>query len=59
MIGAAVHGGHRRRVGRETRYEVTPQPLEDAVAWMVEVGAAWDDRLAKLRKSLARGRDAR
>ena len=43
------------RSGRETRYEVTPEPLGDAVAWMVEVGAAWDDRLAKLRRSLARG----
>jgi DNA-binding transcriptional ArsR family regulator len=47
------------RAGRETRYEVTPQPLEDAVAWMVEVGAAWDDRLAKLRRSLAKERDVR
>jgi DNA-binding transcriptional ArsR family regulator len=47
------------RAGRETRYEVTPQPLEDAVAWMVEVGAAWDDRLAKLRRSLSRERGAR
>ena len=47
------------RAGRETRYEVTPQPLEDAVAWMVEVGAAWDDRLANLRRSLATAKDAR
>ena len=47
------------RAGRETRYEVTPQPLEDAVVWMVEVGAAWDERLAKLRRSLIRGRGAR
>ena len=48
------------RAGRETRYEVTPEPLEDAVAWMVEVGAAWDDRLATLgASSLARGRGAR
>jgi DNA-binding transcriptional ArsR family regulator len=40
------------RAGRETRYEVTPEPLEDAVAWMVEVGAVWDDRLARLGRSL-------
>ena len=40
------------RAGRETRYEVTPGPLEDAVAWMVDVGAQWDDRLAALRRSL-------
>jgi DNA-binding transcriptional ArsR family regulator len=47
------------RAGRETRYEVTPEPLGDAVAWMVEVGAAWDERLAKLGRALARGRAAR
>ena len=40
------------RAGRETRYTVTPEPLEDAVAWMVEVGARWDDRLARLGRSL-------
>lgn len=40
------------RAGRETRYEVTPEPLEDAVAWMVELGARWDDRLAALSRSL-------
>jgi DNA-binding transcriptional ArsR family regulator len=46
------------RSGRETRYAVTPEPLGDAVDWMVEVGAAWDDRLARLGRSL-RGRGAR
>jgi DNA-binding transcriptional ArsR family regulator len=47
------------RLGRETRYEVTPEPLEDAVAWMVAVGSAWDERLAKLGRALARGKAAR
>jgi DNA-binding transcriptional ArsR family regulator len=42
------------RSGRETRYAVTPAPLEAAVEWMVSVGAAWDERLLALRKSLAR-----
>jgi DNA-binding transcriptional ArsR family regulator len=46
------------RSGRETRYAVTPEPLSDAVDWMVEVGAAWDDRLARLGSAL-RGRGAR
>ena len=41
------------RAGRETRYEVTPGPLGDAVEWMVSVGTAWDERLAALRRSLA------
>jgi DNA-binding transcriptional ArsR family regulator len=44
------------RIGRETRYEVTPGPLGEAVAWMVEVGARWDDRLAALGRSLQRKR---
>jgi DNA-binding transcriptional ArsR family regulator len=44
------------RSGRETRYEVTPGPLEDAVAWMVQVGARWDDRLAALARSLGQRR---
>lgn len=46
------------RSGRETRYAVTPEPLGDAVGWMVEVGAEWDDRLARLGSAL-RGRGAR
>lgn len=42
------------RQGRDVRYRVTPAPLEDAVDWMVSVGAAWDERLEALRRSLAR-----
>ena len=37
-----------RREGRELRYTLTPAPLTDAMAWMTDVGAQWDDRLAKL-----------
>jgi DNA-binding transcriptional ArsR family regulator len=37
-----------RREGRETRYTLTPAPLVDAMGWMAEVGAAWDQRLARL-----------
>jgi len=44
------------RAGRETRYAVTPEPLDEAVAWMVEVGARWDDRLGRLERSLERRR---
>jgi DNA-binding transcriptional ArsR family regulator len=44
------------RSGRETRYAVTPEPLGEAVEWMVSVGAAWDERLAALGRSLARAR---
>ena len=37
-----------RREGRETRYTVRPEPLEQAVEWIVETGAEWDERLARL-----------
>jgi DNA-binding transcriptional ArsR family regulator len=44
------------REGRETRYRPTPEPLGDAIAWMVEVGGAWDDRLGALERSARRRR---
>jgi DNA-binding transcriptional ArsR family regulator len=37
-----------RRHGRETRYVLTPAPLADAMDWMAQVGASWDQRLARL-----------
>jgi DNA-binding transcriptional ArsR family regulator len=40
----------RAREGRETRYRLTPAPLDDAMQWMASVGAQWDDRLARLRR---------
>ena len=41
------------RQGRERRYRATVAPLSDAVAWIVDVGAAWDDRLSTLQTRLA------
>jgi DNA-binding transcriptional ArsR family regulator len=41
-----------RRQGRETRYRLTPEPLAEAMAWMADVGAQWDDRLAALGRHL-------
>lgn len=38
--------------GRERRYDLTPAPMRDAVAWITRTGAAWDDRLARLQQSL-------
>jgi DNA-binding transcriptional ArsR family regulator len=38
----------RERAGRDVRYRVTPAPLSDAMSWMAQVGAEWDDRLARL-----------
>ena len=40
------------RHGRELRYELTPAPLTDAMAWMLEVGAGWDRRLIALERHL-------
>jgi DNA-binding transcriptional ArsR family regulator len=42
----------RERAGREVRYRVTPEPLEDAVSWIAAVGGQWDDRLAALARQL-------
>jgi DNA-binding transcriptional ArsR family regulator len=50
------------RSGREIRFQATPAPLGDAIAWMTDVGAQWDERLAALGTAVAgadRGRGAR
>ena len=44
------------RVGRETRYALRPESLDDAARWIQTVGADWDDRLEALRRSLERRR---
>jgi DNA-binding transcriptional ArsR family regulator len=41
------------RVGRERLYQISPQPLTDAVSWMADLGARWDQRLAALRDHMA------
>ena len=46
----------RRRAGRETLYELTPEPLGEAMDWMAGVGAVWDKRLAALRTHLRKRR---
>ena len=43
-----------RRAGREVRYTVRTEPLEEAARWMASRAAAWDARLAKLKR-LAEG----
>jgi DNA-binding transcriptional ArsR family regulator len=50
LAGAGLVAG--RRQGRETRYELTPAPLGEAMAWMAQVGAHWDERLSALRQHL-------
>jgi DNA-binding transcriptional ArsR family regulator len=41
--------------GRARRFSVTPGPLADAMGWMVDVGAGWDERLEALRRHVERG----
>lgn len=43
------------RAGRETRYRLTPDPLDDAVRWIAEVGGQWDRRLDRLRRHVGGG----
>jgi DNA-binding transcriptional ArsR family regulator len=38
--------------GRETRYRLTPEPMAGAMAWMLETGGRWDQRLERLRRAL-------
>jgi DNA-binding transcriptional ArsR family regulator len=38
------------RVGRETRYSLTPAGLSTVVAWVERIGRQWDERLAALRE---------
>lgn len=42
----------RERAGRDVRYRVTPAPMSEAVSWMAEVGGQWDERLARLARTL-------
>ncbi|MDQ6836654.1 MAG: metalloregulator ArsR/SmtB family transcription factor [Actinomycetota bacterium] len=43
----------RERAGREVRYRFDPEPLSEAVLWMAQMGAEWDERLAGLRERFA------
>ena len=42
------------REGREVRYRATPEPLGEAVAWMLGTGVRWDRRLDRLRDQIER-----
>ena len=43
-----------RRRGREALFELEPEPLSEAVAWIGSVGAEWDRGLDGLRRLLVR-----
>jgi DNA-binding transcriptional ArsR family regulator len=38
-----------QRLGRETRYRLTPEAMGEALDWIERVGAQWERRLAALR----------
>lgn len=42
------------REGREVRYRITPEPLDDATDWLGAIGARWDRRLDRLRTHVER-----
>jgi DNA-binding transcriptional ArsR family regulator len=42
--------------GRDVRYGLRPDGLDDASAWMDAVGAAWDRRLTALARRARSGR---
>ena len=37
------------QVGREKRYSLTPEPLEELEQWIEAIGAKWDERLLRLK----------
>ncbi len=40
--------------GREVRYRLRPDALAPASDWMTTTAAAWDDRLARLKRAVER-----
>ena len=38
-----------QQVGREKRYTLTPEPLEDVGAWIRQLEQLWDERLLRLK----------
>jgi DNA-binding transcriptional ArsR family regulator len=38
---------HQR--GREKRYTLTPEPLDELEQWIKDIGAKWDQRLLRLK----------
>jgi DNA-binding transcriptional ArsR family regulator len=42
-----------QRAGREVIFEITPQAMGEPARWMAEVGAEWDERLARLSELFA------
>ena len=50
--GAGLVSSHR--AGRETLYELRPEPLDEAAEWIARIGGEWEDRLARLKRLVER-----
>ncbi|CAG0954639.1 Transcriptional repressor SdpR [Anaerolineae bacterium] len=37
------------QAGREKRYTLTPEPLNELEQWINDIGAKWDERLIRLK----------
>jgi DNA-binding transcriptional ArsR family regulator len=44
-----------RRHGREMRYRLQPEPLDQTAAWLAGLAAGWEQRLAVIRSAAATG----
>lgn len=42
------------RSGRETRYSLDADALDEVARWVEKVGSEWDSRLGRLERTLAR-----
>ncbi|HEY7563770.1 MAG TPA: metalloregulator ArsR/SmtB family transcription factor [Acidimicrobiia bacterium] len=42
----------RTVAGREVRYSLRSEPLDDVIGWVTDVGGTWDRRLARLKRRL-------
>jgi len=41
-----------QRAGKERRYVLAPEPLDDVAEWMAAIAARWDERLGALQHYL-------
>ncbi len=57
LAGAGLLSGERQ--GRDVRFRVVGGGLGDAAAWLTDVGARWDRRLAALQRHLETGPNSR
>jgi DNA-binding transcriptional ArsR family regulator len=46
-----------QHLGRETRYSLTPEPLNSVNEWVERIGALWDARLQRLKDFIENDED--